>query len=184
MIKAYTNDYYGWWDQYLEGCLFAYRISKHASINYSPFFLIYGRDPIIPINISLENNLKPRAMVIDESIGERIRRVVMRSLDTVRKNNERAKQNQSKYYNRNIKNNKPIKPNDFILLKNQSKAKEDEYNKFLPNWIGPFKVLEVLSEQTIKIAIPLEMAINNLQSIKNCKLYKHRMAKLLCNNPK
>ncbi|KAN0034208.1 hypothetical protein ACTFIV_000697 [Dictyostelium citrinum] len=104
----------------------------NASINYSLFFLIYGRDPIIPINISLENNLKPRVMVIDESIGERIRRVVMRSLDT-----------------------------------NQAKAKEEEYNKFLPNWIGPFKVLEILSEQTIKIAIPLEMALNNLQSIKN-----------------
>ena len=34
------------WDKYLDSVLFAYRTSKHASMQYSPFFLMYGRLPV------------------------------------------------------------------------------------------------------------------------------------------
>ena len=31
--------------------LFAHRVSRHAAIKYSPFFLSYSRHPILPIDI-------------------------------------------------------------------------------------------------------------------------------------
>ena len=35
----------------IEAVLFAHRISRHSSTKYSPLFLIYNRDPVLPIDI-------------------------------------------------------------------------------------------------------------------------------------
>lgn len=37
------------WDEYLPFVTFAYNTAKHASTGYSPFKLLYGRDPDIPV---------------------------------------------------------------------------------------------------------------------------------------
>lgn len=39
------------WEEYLDSVLFAYRTSKQASTKYSPFFLLYGREPRLPIEL-------------------------------------------------------------------------------------------------------------------------------------
>lgn len=38
------------WDTVLDSCLAAYRTSKQESTNYSPFFIMYGRDPILGVD--------------------------------------------------------------------------------------------------------------------------------------
>ena len=35
----------------IDGILFAHRISKHFSTKYSPFFLLYNREPVLPIDL-------------------------------------------------------------------------------------------------------------------------------------
>ena len=39
------------WDKFLDSVLFAYRTSKQASTKFSPFFLLYGREPILPVDL-------------------------------------------------------------------------------------------------------------------------------------
>lgn len=39
------------WDEQLDGVLFSYRTSVHASTKYTPFYLMYGRDPVLPIEL-------------------------------------------------------------------------------------------------------------------------------------
>ena len=36
---------------WIKGFLFAHRVSKHTSIKFSPFFLMYNREPTLPVNI-------------------------------------------------------------------------------------------------------------------------------------
>ena len=44
MVKQNENE----WENYLDSVLFAYRTSKQASTKFSPFFLLYGREPRLP----------------------------------------------------------------------------------------------------------------------------------------
>ena len=39
------------WPNIIEGVLFAYRVSKHTSTKFCPFFLIYNRKPTLPIDV-------------------------------------------------------------------------------------------------------------------------------------
>lgn len=43
------------WDLYLDAILFSYRVSRQDSTKHSPFLLVYGRQPRLPI----EFNTKP-----------------------------------------------------------------------------------------------------------------------------
>ena len=51
-----------------EGVLFAHRISRHSSTKYLPFFLIYNRDSVLPIDVkfSLAEREVNEAEVFDE----------------------------------------------------------------------------------------------------------------------
>ena len=39
------------WPQIIEGILFAHRVNRHSSANYSPFMLMYNREPVLPIDV-------------------------------------------------------------------------------------------------------------------------------------
>ena len=53
------------WHNIIEGVLFAHRVSKHTSTKFSPFFLMYNREPTLPIDVkyslvSIEGNESER----------------------------------------------------------------------------------------------------------------------------
>ncbi|XP_028403387.1 uncharacterized protein LOC114526084 [Dendronephthya gigantea] len=49
------------WDEHLPQVLFAYRVSPNATTGESPFYLLYGREPRLPMDVSLlpPTNLSP-----------------------------------------------------------------------------------------------------------------------------
>ena len=50
MLTAYCNENQDNWDQHLNALTFAYNTAVHSKTKYSPFFLMYGRKPKIPIH--------------------------------------------------------------------------------------------------------------------------------------
>jgi hypothetical protein len=48
MLRKYVNGAIHIWDKFVDTALFASRIRHHRSTGYSPFFLVYGREPKIP----------------------------------------------------------------------------------------------------------------------------------------
>ena len=46
------------WDNHLSAILMAYRMSVHDSTEFSPFFMVYGRDPVLPMDTLLGPKIK------------------------------------------------------------------------------------------------------------------------------
>ena len=50
LVKVLDGNPCGW-PNIIERILFAHKVSKHTSTKYSPFFLIYNREPTLPIGV-------------------------------------------------------------------------------------------------------------------------------------
>ncbi|KAM9985839.1 hypothetical protein ACTFIZ_002137 [Dictyostelium cf. discoideum] len=176
MLKSFTQEVHTMWDLYLDSCLFAYRISVHASTGSSPFSMIYGREATIPSDLGSLNPFNSVVTTNDNYVGK-LKETIKNSLDIAKTKTQEAQVNQKQYYDGLRTRKNSISPGDHVLLKNQT-VKEDELKKFRPSWIGPFKVVRILSNQTIQIQVPLGSNMSTTQSLRNCKKYFNRMNKL------
>ena len=52
-LLKYTSEEQNKWDLYLDAILFSYRVSRQDSTRVSPFMLVYGRQPRLPVEFSL-----------------------------------------------------------------------------------------------------------------------------------
>ena len=54
LVKYINADHFDW-DENLESVLFSYRTSVHATTKHTPFFLMYGRETVLPIQLQTGN---------------------------------------------------------------------------------------------------------------------------------
>ena len=59
MLAKYVESDQRSWDQQLPYTLFAYRCSVQASTQKTPFYLLYGCDPVLPIDAALTQLKSP-----------------------------------------------------------------------------------------------------------------------------
>ena len=67
LVKVF-QDNHEMWPQINEGILFAHRVSRHSSTKYSPFMLMYNREPVLPIDV--KHNLDKDESKERENIGD------------------------------------------------------------------------------------------------------------------
>ena len=58
VLAKYTQHDQFTWDQHIPGMLMAYRTSVNDTTQFSPFFLVYGRDPVLPMDSLLNPQLR------------------------------------------------------------------------------------------------------------------------------
>lgn len=87
------------WDVYLNQTLAAIRFSKNESTKFSPFYLLYGRDPVIP----LEQLFKPRRKYAGESPHKIMLEQQHKAFTVVHRNLRKAKKKQKENADKNRK---------------------------------------------------------------------------------
>ena len=92
MVNEEQND----WDKYIDSVLFAYRTSKQDSSKYTPFYLMYGRQATLPIDIKMdpEKAGSTEVNMTDEEIQEKATQMIelrKRALQNVNKAKEKMK---------------------------------------------------------------------------------------------
>ena len=85
------------WDLYLNQALAAIKFNVSESSKFSPYFLIYNRDPLLPIN----NILKPRRKYYVDQEHQIALEQQHKSFVLVHKYLKKAKKKQAKYANKN-----------------------------------------------------------------------------------
>jgi hypothetical protein len=114
------------WDEAIDHCCFVYRISWCRSNNDTPFFLIYGRDAILPQDLAFNLEVKPRG--VEDNNGKNYQwKMVKERLKIMDKLIHQKENYQSKYKNYYDKNHKEI---DFKI---------GDKCWVLLFWLGPFE---------------------------------------------
>ena len=134
ILAKYLDDHLCQWDAYLNQALAAIRFSISDSSKFSPFALLFNRDP----NLPLDNVLRPRRKYLGEEHHllalERAHEIFTR----VHKNLRKAKKRQAKYANKNVKENQELKVGDPVFLKQNRRQ-----NKLQSRWIPYYRVVKV-----------------------------------------
>lgn len=149
-LSQYVSSDQKGWDEHLQSVLLAYRVSPSEVTGDSPFFLLYGREPRLPMDVSL---LPPQNL--SASIAEHRARVV-EHLETAqgiaRANIQRAQQRMKFLYDQS--SNFPEYDLGQQVWVYSPKTKRALSKKLRYLWHGPMRIYKKLSPVTYKVKLP------------------------------
>ena len=150
ILRAYVHPLHDDWATWLPIAEFAYNNSYHSSIKTTPFFANYGYHPSTPASLTAPS----ASDYADHDYVARIRSVQT----SIRQELELVQAQMAEQANRR---RRPLSfspgdlvrlSTDFIVLPNQPSK------KFRPRFVGPFKVLEVVSPVSYRLQLPESMS--------------------------
>ena len=98
LAKKVANDQQTW-DMFLNQALAAVRFNVSESSKFSPYFLLYNRDVVLPV----DNILKPRRKYLGEESHQIALQEQHKSFVAVRNHLKKAKKRQAKYAEKGTK---------------------------------------------------------------------------------
>ena len=156
-VSQKAND----WDEYLQSCLFAHRISPSAeTTNASPFLLLFGLHPKLPIDTALQLPDKaPKS--VKAHLEQTIQKVQMyRKLaaDHLAKNKAKMKE----VYDKRASKQK-FRLGDSVWLYNPKLIGDGPQSpKLAWHWLGPYYINEVLGPVNFRLR---QVSTNKLLSV-------------------
>jgi len=155
------------WDKHIESVLFAYRTTKHSTTKKTPFFMVYGREAILPLEDVEEGENFGKEAIIKRTydlinlVDERIKAL---------ENIEKSQEVQRKRFNNKIKEETKLNIGDKVLLKDA--AKEKQYSgKLSQKWKGPFYIHDTFNNGAYKLRTLEGKVLKSPYNIKHLKKY-------------
>ena len=133
MLKFYVKDNQKDWDYYLPLVTFSYNISVHKTTRYSPFYLLYFREPKLPIDVAMD---LPR----DFKFGEKYKQSILDCRELVRYRISESQKDNKYIYD---KKHRDVEFNvgDLVSLR-VPQTQTGLSKKLLCHRRGPYKIIE------------------------------------------
>ncbi|KAK3703494.1 hypothetical protein QZH41_007931 [Actinostola sp. cb2023] len=181
------------WDDYVDGAVFAVNTNKSTTTKYTPFFLMYGRQPRLPFEVEkLLNNSEEEpvselaaklgnASAIDDYVQNMTERrdiLFPKVEDNINSAQEKQKQT---YLKRKGITKCSMKDGDLVLKRNMLQ-KTKQGHKMEDQWIGPY-VVEGLDKTNGTCSLRQHIGGNLLKSrinIKDLKIYQQQPSMPSC----
>ncbi|KAH9724612.1 Endonuclease [Citrus sinensis] len=143
------------WENYLLLVEFAYNRSVHFATKYSPFEIVYGFNPLTPLDLTplpvskrVNLDLKKNAEIVKQ-IHEKAKFNIERRIEQYTK---QANKGQHKLV---------FEPGDWVWLHmRKERLPEQRKSKLLPRGDGPFQVLERINDNSYKLDLPGEYNVS------------------------
>ncbi|CAF1054648.1 unnamed protein product [Brachionus calyciflorus] len=72
ILSCFVNENQNDWNEYLQYLTYAYNTSTHATINHTPFEVVYGRKPKIPLDLVMENETETNEEIQSQNFSTTI----------------------------------------------------------------------------------------------------------------
>ena len=146
-LAMYCNTHQTNWDTFLPGILFGYRTSTSSSTGESPFVMLYGRQPRLPMDVSL---LPPSKLSADQS---QYRSSIVKNLAIAQK--LATDRNNTQQSNMKIQYDKKAAPPRFAIgqkvMVHDPTKKSGLTKKLAPHYLGPFTIIEQPSPVLVRL---------------------------------
>ena len=159
MLSMYVSGHQRDWDTYLPYVMFAYRTSLHESTQETPFFLMHGREPTLPI----EAVICPPTITYTEADDYKsdMTTRLQEAFTLVRENLQGAQQKQKEYFDRkSVEITYELGDKVWIFTPD---TKPGLSSKLLHKWHGPFEILAKLSEVNYRISDGKVVHVNRMK---------------------
>ena len=143
------------WHNALDSLLFACRVTRHSSTKFTPFMLMFNRDPVIPTelkdNQEQGNPVPPSesgpAMSFKDTL-EYMEDLRQKTMPQASANIKKAQASQVYYYN--LKHAaEPLAVGTRVLKKNVRQVSRKA--KFHPKYLGPYTIVEITEAGNYKL---------------------------------
>lgn len=142
MLSKYTDTAQKKWDQIIPHVTFAYNTSIHATTKFSPFFLVYGREAILPTEANLIN-------IPNNQTVQQIREQILGARNLAVENiHNRQKQDKIRYDEKH--RHVEFTPGEQVKIF-YPKRQIGKSEKLLLKWDGPFYVIKKLNDVNYEI---------------------------------
>ena len=127
--------------------------SPNQSTGFSPFFLNYGYEPVMPIQL-----LKGDESTKIESVASFVQRVTS-DWNLALENLQRSVGLQQKYYDQKHRD-VHYNVGDLVLLSTRNLKMKGAPAKLQRRFVGTFKIIEVIGQQAYKLSLPEDLKIH------------------------
>lgn len=142
MTSKYVNAAHSDWDILLPYLTFSYNTVVHSTTGETPFFLVFGRDPVFAVDRILDPSPPKEAGKSDVKIWkEHLVEILREAWKNTAEIALKAQLAYQKQANQGAKGSE-IRPGDRVMFKN-FKSKINLSRKLVKPWIGDYRVLEV-----------------------------------------
>jgi hypothetical protein len=137
ILTHYVDNQANKWDEYLQLATMAYNSAQNSSSLHSPYFTIYGREMILPIDHALNLDPNPEETTLfHETLSEKLSQIWKQ----VTVNIEKAQGNQKKYHDEG----KPgANPSTFSIGDQIMKKVHVPCRKFSYKYEGPYTIISL-----------------------------------------
>ncbi len=149
LLSMYVSANQKDWDEFLPSILFAYCTSPQATTGDSPFYLLYGHEPRLPLDVNL---LPSPPDKLSTSIAEHRERIVSQLEEAQRlakQNTERTQQQMKARYD--LKSAPVLYQIGQRIWVYTPKTQKGLSKKLLHRWHGPYRIVQRLSPVTFKL---------------------------------
>ena len=147
MLSTTIADHPWDWKDNLRQLCYAYNTSVHSTTGHTPFFLMFGRQARLPIDLAFQ--LPSDQPVYHSHYVNQLQNTSRDSYKQVREKLGHNLQRQKEIYDRKAHGH-PFKKGDLVWLFN-SVIPRGQHKKLHRPWSGPYTIVKKLSETTYQI---------------------------------
>eukprot|EP00731_Ephydatia_muelleri_P017953 Em0010g1051a len=147
MLSTAVGNHQADWQQHIRKLCLAYNSSVHSSTGFTPFFLMFGRQAKLQIDLMYgTNQMEPNTT---SEYARCLKDALQEAYALVRERCQAEHKRQKELYDQKV-HGKPFSPGELVWL-HSTAVPRGRSRKLHHPWKGPFKVMERLGETTYKI---------------------------------
>lgn len=165
-LRAFCNEHRDDWDDYLDMLELGFNSATQASTQQSPFTMLYGTAPRLPIDVALSPIAPKNPAAIDRA------RRMKEAVEFAREKLMGAQARQIRNADRHRREDGFV-AGDMVMLSTEKLKLKDFNDKLCARFVGPFAVTAVVNANAYTLALPNQLqALHPTFNITRLKRYR------------